>query len=93
MLWCVLPFHGTLSGLLPPATGSKKAPNLEWVEIPKASGLASHPILCPITLVERIIANDPAKFEKTIRGGDGAVKHYTHIPTTTTVFESIPFWR
>ena len=67
----------------------QKAPNLEWIEIPKAGGLTSHPILCPITLVERIIANDPARFEKTIRGGDGAIEAFWQHLKDNVIFTSI----
>ena len=52
------------------------APDIEWIEIPVEGRMVPHPIICPISLVENLLAKDPARFKKTIEGPDNDVASY-----------------
>ena len=50
------------------------AAEIDWIRVPDQKGeMQSHPILCPIKVIEKMIQDEPEKFNKVLRGVDGDI--------------------
>ena len=55
----------------------KKAPKISWIQMPcKDGSVRELPIICPIDQVEALLAKNPKRFEKHVKGNDGEIQEF-----------------
>ena len=55
----------------------KKAPKISWIQMPcKDGSVRELPIICPIDQVEALLAKNPKRFEKHVKGNDCEIKEF-----------------
>jgi hypothetical protein len=55
----------------------ENAPDIDWVDVPKASGfITKHPIVRPTNVFETLLQRDEQRFNDMIRGPVGSIEEY-----------------